>query len=98
MTAQSLRLFLNEARLSRMLNPARIRPPVRRVLALDAGSRRFKLLMAESRFGRLRILKEQLIDLQEEGLVAAEETKSHLQVILDKYGGPPVAVVLPQHL
>ena len=36
---------------------------MRRVLALDGGKRRFKLLLAESDFGRLRILKQELIDL-----------------------------------
>jgi Tfp pilus assembly PilM family ATPase len=73
-------------------------PPVRRVLALDAGSRCIKLLLAESDFGHLRILKEELIDLQAEGLVSAEEIKAHLQACLDEWGRPPLALVLPQHL
>jgi len=81
-----------------MLKLDRMRPPVRRVLALDAGSRCLKLLLAESDFGRLRILKEELIDLQAEGLVSAEETKAHLQASLDEWGRPPLALVLPQHL
>jgi Tfp pilus assembly PilM family ATPase len=75
-----------------------MRPPVRRVLALDAGSRCIKLLLAESDFGRLHILKEELIDLQVEGLVSAEEIKSHLQSSLDEWGRPPLALILPQHL
>jgi Tfp pilus assembly PilM family ATPase len=81
-----------------MLKFGKIRPPVRRVLALDAGSRCIKLLLAESDFGRLRILKEELIDLQAEGLVAADEIKAHLQASLDRWGRPPLALVLPQHL
>ena len=81
-----------------MLKLDRMRPPVRRVLALDAGSRCIKLLLAESEFGRLHILKEELIDLQAEGLVSAEEVKSHLQSRLDDWGRPPLALVLPQHL
>jgi Tfp pilus assembly PilM family ATPase len=81
-----------------MLKFGKIRPPVRRVLALDAGSRCIKLLLAESDFGRLRILKEELIDLQAEGLVAADEIKAHLQASLEKWGRPPLALVLPQHL
>ena len=81
-----------------MLKLDRMRPPVRRVLALDAGSRCIKLLLAESDFGRLRILKEELIDLQAEGLVSADETKAHLQASLDEWGRPPLALVLPQHL
>jgi len=81
-----------------MLKFGRMRPPVRRVLALDAGSRCIKLLLAESDFGRLRILKEELIDLQAEGLVAADEIQAHLQARLDEWGRPPLALVLPQHL
>ena len=75
-----------------------LRPPVRRVLALDAGTRCIKLLLAESDFGRLRILKEELIDLQAEGLVAPEEIQTHLQASLESWGRPPLALILPQHL
>ncbi len=75
-----------------------MRPPVRRVLALDAGSRCLKLLLAESDFGRVRILKEHLIDSQEEGLVSAEEVKAHLRATLEEWDRPPLALVLPQHL
>ncbi len=81
-----------------MLKLDRMRPPVRRVLALDAGSRCIKLLLAESDFGRLRLLKEEFIDLQEEGLVAADEIKAHLQTRLEDWGRPALALVLPQHL
>jgi Tfp pilus assembly PilM family ATPase len=81
-----------------MLKLDRMRPPVRQVLAIDAGSRCIKLLLAESDFGRLRIRKEEMIDLQAEGLVAADEIKAHLQTSLDEWGRPPLALVLAQHL
>jgi Tfp pilus assembly PilM family ATPase len=81
-----------------MLKLDRTGPPVRRVLALDAGSRCLKLLLAESDFGRLRILKEELIDLQAEGLVSAGEVQAHLQSRLAEWGRPALALVLPQHL
>jgi Tfp pilus assembly PilM family ATPase len=81
-----------------MLKLDRMRPPVRQVLAVDAGSRCIKLLLAESDFGRLRIRKEELIDLQAEGLVSTDEIKAHLQACLEEWGRPPLAVVLPQHL
>jgi Tfp pilus assembly PilM family ATPase len=68
------------------------------VLALDAGSRKFKLLLAQSDFGRLRILKQEVIDLQAEGLVSAEEIKNHLQEFLERAGHPPLALVLPEHI
>ena len=81
-----------------MLRFEKVRPPVRQVLAVDGGSRRFKLLLAESDFGRVRILEQQLIDLPAEGLVAAEEIKSHLHEFVEKWGDPPLALVLPEHV
>jgi Tfp pilus assembly PilM family ATPase len=76
----------------------RMQPPMRRVLAVDAGSRSIKLVLAQSDFGKLRLLKQELIDLQSEGLVSAEETQTHLRALLDQWGRPPLALVLPQHL
>jgi hypothetical protein len=76
----------------------RMRPPIRQVVALDAGSRRLKLLLAGSDFGRLRILKEEMLDLQAEGLVSPEEFKTHVETTLNRWGNPPLALVLPQHL
>ena len=75
-----------------------VRPPVRRVLAVDPGNRRLKLLLAESDFGHLRILKQEMMDLQAEGLVSADEFKAHLQQLLEDAGRPPVALVLGQQL
>lgn len=68
------------------------------MLAIDAGSRKFKLLLAQSDFGRVRVVKEEEIDLHEEGLVSADETKAYLQERLDQWGRPPLALVLPQHI
>jgi len=76
----------------------RVRPPVRRVLALDAGSRRVKLLLAQSDFGRFHVLRQEMLDLEAEGLVTPEEIKAHLQATLQSLGQPPVALVLPQHV
>lgn len=76
----------------------RMRTPVRRVLAIDSGSRRFKLLLAETDFGRFRIIRQELIDLQAEGLVSTEEIKTHLQACLQHWGQPALALTLPQHL
>jgi len=77
---------------------ARLRPPIRRVVALDPGSRTLKLLLAESEFGHLRIQKEELIDLKAEGLVSPEEIRAHIIETLESWGSPPVALVLPQHV
>ncbi|PWU18423.1 MAG: hypothetical protein C5B50_09100 [Verrucomicrobia bacterium] len=68
------------------------------MLALDAGSRRTKLLLVESDFGRVRVIKEEMLDLHREGLVSAEELKAHLQARLEDWGNPPLALALPQHL
>jgi len=78
------------------LNLRHMQPPVRRVLALDAGSRQLKLVLAESFFGKIRFLKEEMFDLQAEGLVAPDELKVHLQSTLSVLGNPALAVVLPQ--
>lgn len=77
---------------------SRVRAPVGQVLAIDTGSRRIKLLLASNDFGRLGIVKEDAIDLSEEGLVSAAEIKAHLHAVLDEWGRPPLALVLPQHL
>jgi Tfp pilus assembly PilM family ATPase len=73
-----------------------LEPPLRRVLAVDAGSRCIRLLLLESRFGQLRVVRQDALDLQEEGLVSAEELKAHLQATVAEWGRPPLALVLPQ--
>src|SRR5438309_12066504 len=73
-------------------------PPVRRVLAIDAGASRLKMMLAESDFGRFRSLKEEMIDLKREGLVSAEELQAHIRASLETWGDPPVALILPEHL
>ena len=77
---------------------ARFEPPLRRVLVVDAGSRCLKLALVERCLGRLRILREQAIDLQAEGLVSADEITAHLHATVAEWGRPPVALTLPQHL
>ena len=81
-----------------MLKPSRLEPPLRRVLAIDAGSRCLRLLLLESRFARLRVLQQDKIDLREEGLVSPEEVKAQIQSLLEDWGRPPIAFALPQHV
>jgi Tfp pilus assembly PilM family ATPase len=76
----------------------RTRPPIHRVLAIDAGSRSLKLLLAETDFGQLRLLRQERIDLQQEGLVSTDEVQTQLQQLIDQWENPPLALVLPQHL
>lgn len=73
-----------------------LEPPLRRVLAVDAGTRCIRLLLMESHFGKLRVLRQDVLDLQQEGLVATEELQAHLQKTLAQWGRPPIALVLPQ--
>jgi len=83
---------LSQSRLSRAS------PRVRRVLAIDSGSRRLKLLLVESSFGRPQILAEEMLDLHAEGLVAAEELQSHLRSSIANWNDPALALVMPEHL
>lgn len=76
----------------------RFEPPLRRVLAVDAGTRCIRLLLLESRFGRLRLCGHEQLDLQEEGLVAAEELQAHLHQTLMAWGRPPVALTISQQV
>ncbi len=71
---------------------------MRRVLAIDAGARNIKLLLAETDFGRLTILKTQSVDVVTEGLTTPEESKAYFKALLEEWGSPPIALVLPQHL
>lgn len=77
---------------------ARLEPPLRRVLAVDAGSRCLRFTLVERSWRRLRILREQSLDLAAEGLVSPEEISTQLQDILEAAGRPPIALALPQHL
>ena len=81
-----------------ILKPRGLEPPLRRVLAVDAGSRCIRLLLLESRFGQLRVLRQDALDLQEEGLVSAEELKAHMQATVAEWGRPPLALALPQQI
>lgn len=83
---------------SSKLRTDRLQPPVRRVLAVDAGSSRLRLALVKSSFGRVEILRQESFDLHEEGLVATEELKTHLQSIREECGHPPIALTLAQHL
>jgi Tfp pilus assembly PilM family ATPase len=75
-----------------------LQPVCRRVLAVDAGSRQVKLLLAERAQGRLRVVEQTSIDLQENGLITPQEIKSHLKDFIEQWDRPPLAIVLPQHL
>lgn len=81
-----------------ILKPRGLEPPIRRVLAVDAGSRCIRLLLLESHFGKLHVLRQEALDLQEEGLVSADELKAHMQATVAEWGRPPLALALPQQI
>lgn len=69
-----------------------------RLIAVDHGSRRVKLLLAASHRGAVRVLDHKIVDLQEEGLLAPEEIQRHLAELLQPWGEWPLALSLPAHL
>jgi Tfp pilus assembly PilM family ATPase len=71
---------------------------VRRLIAIDLGSSHIKVILAEETFGQIRLLQHQVIDLQEEGLLSAEEINRHVQKVINELGNHPVALAIPQHL
>ena len=80
-----------------MFRTDRLQPPVRRVPAVDAGSSCLRLALVKSSFGRVEILREESFDLHEEGLIATEELKTHLQAIREYCGHPPIAPIPAFH-
>ncbi len=70
----------------------------RRVIAVDLGSSRIKVVLAEKSKLGICFLEYRLIDLQAEGLLSLEEINKHIQEVVDDLGNMPVALALPQHL
>ncbi len=69
-----------------------------RLIAVDHGTRSVKLLLLEGDVTSLRVLDHKLVDLQEEGLLASEETQRHLSGLLEAWGHWPIAITLPAPL
>lgn len=70
----------------------------RRLVALDAGARCVKLVLAEPEGEGLRVLGHKQVDLREEGLLATEEIRRHLAGLIHQWGEWPIAVTLPARL
>lgn len=69
-----------------------------RLIALDRGRSRVKLVLGECRAGRLEWVDARVVDLEEEGLVSTEEVRRHLQVLLQEWSECPLVPVLPPRL
>src|SRR5688572_30287765 len=72
--------------------------PSRRLIAVDAGSHSIKILLAERSGRNVRVLRREIINLAEEGLLSSEEIGPALQAMLESMGDHPVALALPPHL
>ena len=70
---------------------------VHRVLVIDPGRRHLKLLLAESRLGRFRLLHQQAVALPDAGVLDPDELRQHLALVVPDLGPHSVALVLPQH-
>jgi type IV pilus assembly protein PilM len=71
--------------------------PAKRLLAIDPGTHAVKLLLVEEMLGRVRVLRHELIELHEGGLVSEEEVLRHLRELMREVGGDPVALALPHY-
>lgn len=75
--------------------------PARRVIAIDAGSRNIKVVLAQKFLNRVCFLRHEVIELPEylDGSNLSESTiKQELSSAIESLGHYPVALSLPQHL
>jgi Tfp pilus assembly PilM family ATPase len=69
--------------------------PCKRLLAIDPGSQCLKLLLIEESFGRLRVRRQELIEVHAGGALSEEEVLRHAQDVIGEIGEDPVALALP---
>ncbi len=69
--------------------------PTKRLLAIDPGSQGLKVLLVEEMLGRLSVLRSEVIERHEGGLISEEEIAQHAQTALKELGEEPVALALP---
>ncbi len=68
-----------------------------RVLVIDPGRRQLKLLLAESRLGRFRIIHRQAISVPDDDALDPDEMRQHMALLAPELGVHQTAIVLPQH-
>jgi Tfp pilus assembly PilM family ATPase len=71
--------------------------PTKRLLAIDPGSRCLKVLLVEEMLGRVSVLRHEIIEHHEGGLVTEDEITRHAQTVLRELGEEPVALALPHY-
>jgi Tfp pilus assembly PilM family ATPase len=69
----------------------------RRILVIDHGTEFLKILTAESRYGRVRVLRQDKVDVIQEGIHSAEDLQQHLEKVLPQLTSYQVGLVVAQH-
>lgn len=69
----------------------------RRIVAIDPGHSTLKLVLVESAFSRVRVVRYDSVELQEEGLISPEDVQRQLHSMLRELDYDQIALVLPQH-
>jgi Tfp pilus assembly PilM family ATPase len=70
----------------------------RRIIAIDLGASQLKIAVVDEGFGQLKLVRQQMIDLQAEGLLTHEEIDRQLQEIINTLGNHPLAASLSQQV
>ena len=71
--------------------------PTKRLLAIDPGSQCLKVLLVEEMLGRVSVLRHEIVERHEGGLISEEEIARHAQSVLQELGEDPVALALPHY-
>jgi Tfp pilus assembly PilM family ATPase len=69
-----------------------------RLIAIDAGSHSIKILLVEKWRGEIKVLRQEILNLQEEKLLSSEEIGRSLGPLLESMGEYPIALALPQNV
>ncbi len=69
----------------------------RRILVIDHGTEFLKILTAESRYGRVRVLRQHRVDVIQEGIQSPEDLQQHLEKVLPQLTSYQVGLVVAQH-
>jgi Tfp pilus assembly PilM family ATPase len=71
--------------------------PTKRLLAIDPGSHCLKALLVEEMLGRVSVLRHEIVERHEGGLLTEEEITRHARIVLQELGEEPVALALPHY-
>lgn len=65
-------------------------------MAVDCGGRCLKIALVESFAGRVRLLRQEFLDLSDDGLQARNQVGTALANIVAEFGDCPIALAVPQ--